>query len=256
MKLRIAIAIASALMLIAAPSALADESRSPDGGDRTPVENGYPPLPPECHPTEDRTAIECTYFFDDRVDVQPAYGCWTLADGSELCVDPPFVGCNYAAGECDVVVDPAADRCVIAFGPEIDRTIYLVRDGGLYIIEWDWGSDPAADAAIRQSWSELFQLIAAGDYTEYFARCSPSTEYRPEDPGAIPPPNEDGSFDCPDGAELCIPPMPDDVIADESGARFSSPVALSGARAEKGKKGGKAKKKARGKKSKQKKSRR
>jgi len=256
MKSKFAIAAASALMLISAPAAFADDSRPADtgGGSGDPVESPYPTLPSECQPTADRTAIECTYDYGDRIDVQPAYGCWTLEDDSTLCVDPPeipdFVGCDYAAGECGIVVDPAADRCVVAFGPEIDRTIYLIRSGNLYVIEWNWGADPSADEALRQSWSELFQLIAVGDYTEYFARCAPyldqPVDERPtdepteSDPTPLPYPSPDGTFE--EG----------DVVLD-------SPVASSGARAqkvEKAKNPKKAKKKSRGKKSKQQKSRR
>jgi hypothetical protein len=256
MKTKFAIAAVSALMLIAAPTALADgsESSDPGSGNADPVSNTYPPLPPECQPTADRTAIECTYDYGDRIDVQPAYGCWTLADDSTLCVDgpeiPDFVGCDYAAGECEIVVDPATDRCVVAFGPEIDRTIYLIRDANLYVIEWNWGADPSADEALRQGWSELFQLIASGDYTEYFARCAPNLDQPVEDtpvdeptdsePTPLPYPSPDGTFD---GGEVVL----------------DSPVASSGARGqrvEKAQNSKKAKKKSRGKKSKQKKQRR
>ena len=250
MKLRIAIAAASALMLIAAPSALADESRSPDGGDRTPVENGYPPLPPECQPTADRTAIECTYFFDDRVDVQPAFGCWSLADGSEICVDPPEIvpvpGCNYAAGECEIVFDPEVDRCVIERGTS--ATVWIGREGQFYVIDWPWGADEEVDAALIRNGAEFRDAIANGNVDFVIGACDSGQIGGPERPL---PPNS-----CPDGAELCIPPMPGEVIEDTPSERFDSPAILSGARAEKGAKGKKAKKKSRGKKSKQKNSRR
>lgn len=248
MKAKIATAAASALMLISAPAAFADENGSADPGDQPRAGNDYPTLPSECEPTADRTAIECTYDYGDRVDVQPAYGCWTLDDGSELCVDPPeipnFVGCDYAAGECDIVVDPTTDRCVIAaYGPEIDPSIWLFRDGNLHIIEWNWGADPAADDALKQSWNEIVQLIAAGDVAGLAARCWPDApgdgdpvdEPTPVDPIPVPYPGPDGRFE-------------------EGEISFDSPAALSGARAEKGNKQKKAKKKSRGKKSKPKKS--
>ena len=251
MKFPLAILAASALLLVAAPASFADQ-REPSGDDGSErVDSAYPPLPPECQPTADRTAIECTYDYGDRVDVQPAYGCWSLDDGSDICVDPPeipdFVGCDYGAGECDIVVDPAADRCVVAYGPEIDRTIYLIRDGSLYLIEWNWGADPAADEALRQSWSELFELIATGNYVEYFARCAPGTEYTPPEDWSVYLPPEDGEN---------ATPLPDGIEGEILRDVVSSPVAAGEPKAEKGKKAGKAKKKSRGKKSKQKKSRR
>ncbi|MFM9043563.1 MAG: hypothetical protein ACKOPI_05435, partial [bacterium] len=165
MKLRIAIAAASALMLVAAPSAFADEAGSPDGGERTPVENGYPPLPPECQPTADRTAIECTYDYGDRVDVQPAFGCWSLADGTDICVDPPEIvpvpGCNYAAGECEIVFDPEADRCVIERGTS--ATVWIGRAGQFYVIDWPWGADEELDAALIRNGAEFRDAIATGN---------------------------------------------------------------------------------------------
>lgn len=250
MRLKLAIAAAFALMLTAAPTALADGTGPASGGDRERVGNGYPPLPPECEPTADRTAIECTYDYGDRIDVQPAYGCWTLDEGSELCVDPPempnLVGCDYGAGECEIVVDPDTDRCVIgAFGPEIDSTIFLIRNGSLSVIEWNWGADPAADEALRQSWSEIIELIVAGDIGELSARCNagggdPTQEPVPTDPFPV------------------LVPTPDDlglgeagIVLDEPGARADDATSAERAKkAKKSKKAKKAKKKSRGKKAK------
>lgn len=267
MKSRFAIAAASALMLVAAPSALADESGSPDGGEQTPVETVYAPLPPECQPTADRTAIECTYEYGDRVDVQPAFGCWTLDDGSEICVDPPELvpvpGCNYAAGECEIVFDPEADRCVIERGTS--ATVWIGREGQFYVIDWPWGADEELDAALIRNGAEFRDAIATGnvDFVSgacYSGQINGDESERPLPPNSCPdgaelcvPPMPNL---CPDGAELCIPPMPGEVIEDTPSERFDSPAILSGARAQKGAKAKKAKKKSRGKKSKQKNSRR
>jgi hypothetical protein len=279
MKSRFAIAAASALMLIAAPSAFADgaDASDPGSGSGDPVSNPYPALPPECQPTADRTAIECTYDYGDRIDVQPAFGCWTLEDGSTLCVDPPEIvswpGCNYAAGECEIVFDPETDRCVVERGTS--ATVLIGRAGQFYVIDWPWGANEELDAALIRNGAEFREAIATGNVDFVISACDPSAGLRPpaEDPtpptlppnfcpdGAelcIPPMPADRpppNF-CPDGAELCIPPMPGDVIGDDPADRLDSPVTSSGARAEKGAKAKKAKKKSRGKNSKQKKQRR
>ena len=248
MKSKFAIAAASALMLIAAPSAFADDSRPADtgGGSGDPVENPYPALPSECQPTADRTAIECTYDYGDRIDVQPAFGCWTLDDGSTLCVDPPEIvpvpGCNYAAGECEIVFDPATDKCVIERGTS--ATVWIGRAGQFYVIDWPWGENPDLDAALIRNGAEFRDAIATGNIDFVISACDPGAGWQtsPDEPGPLPP-------------EEPLPlPAPGDITG--GGTFDDSPIALNGARAEKGGKQKKAKKKSRGKKSKQQKSRR
>jgi len=239
MKSKIAIAAASALMLISAPAAFADENGSADPGDQPRAGNDYPTLPSECEPTADRTAIECTYDYGDRIDVQPAFGCWTLDDGSEICVDPPEIvpvpGCNYAAGECEIVFDPATDRCVIERGTS--ATVWIGREGQFYVIDWPWGANEELDAALIRNGAEFRDAIVNSDIAFLVSACDPGSGWQapPDEPLPLPVPGQIG-----DG---------DETLDD-------SPAALSGARAEKGKKQKKAKKKSRGKKSKQQKSRR
>ena len=251
-----------------------DSAPTPDsGGDGSgfnsdpPIENAYPPLPPECQPTADRTAIECTYDYGDRIDVQPAFGCWTLEDGSTLCVDPPEIvswpGCNYAAGECEIVFDPAADRCVIERGTS--ATVLIGRAGQFYVIDWPWGTNEELDAALIRNGAEFRDAIATGNVDFVIGACDSGQingdgSERPLPPNSCPdgtelciPPMPNL---CPDGAELCIPPMPGEVVEDDPSGRADSPATLSGARAQKGAKAKKAKKKSRGKNSKQKKQRR
>ena len=241
MKSKIAIAAASALMLISAPAAFADDSRPADtgGGSGGPVESPYPTLPSECQPTADRTAIECTYDYGDRIDVQPAYGCWTLEDDSTLCVDPPEIvpvpGCNYAAGECEIVFDPATDKCVIERGTS--ATVWIGRAGQFYVIDWPWGANEELDAALIRNGAEFRDAIVNSDIAFLVSACDPGSGWQapPDEPLPLPVPGQIG-----DG---------DETLDD-------SPAALSGARAEKGGTQKKAKKKSRGKKSKQQKSRR
>ena len=92
----------------------------------------------------------------------------------------PFVGvaaplpttCNYAAGECDFVVDPSTDVCFIPGGdPDQPTATFLIKGKQLLAFDWPWGADPSADYAIWDRYRNVYFNAASGNWQKTYEDC-------------------------------------------------------------------------------------
>jgi hypothetical protein len=92
----------------------------------------------------------------------------------------PFVGvasplpttCNYAAGECDFVVDPSTDVCFIPGGdPDQPTATFLIKGKQLLAFDWPWGADPSADHAIFGRMKNLYFNAVSGNWQKTYEDC-------------------------------------------------------------------------------------
>jgi len=90
-------------------------------------------------------------------------------DPAEVTSPPELVlppGCDYSAGECPIVFDPEADKCVVS-----RERVWVARDGEWTIINWTWGANPELDAAVKAADNDFTQWIVNGDIDALNAAC-------------------------------------------------------------------------------------
>ena len=92
----------------------------------------------------------------------------------------PFTGpaaalptsCDYKAGECDFVVDPASDVCFVPGGdPNQPRATFLVRGNQVLAFDWPWGDNPSVDHAIFYRFRDMYFNAVAGKWRKIYDNC-------------------------------------------------------------------------------------
>jgi len=92
----------------------------------------------------------------------------------------PFTGpattlptsCDYKAGECDFVVDPASDVCFVPGGdPNQPRATFLVRGNQVLAFDWPWGDNPSADHAIFYRFRDMHFNAVSGQWQKIYDNC-------------------------------------------------------------------------------------
>ena len=108
--------------------------------------------------------------------------------------------CDYSAGECPIVFDPATDKCVIS-----RQWIWVGREGQWTIMGWTVGDNPDLDAAVSVANDQWTQWIVKGDIASINDACGFKQPAEPETPAPQPdsevptdagtdtPPSEPGS---------------------------------------------------------------
>ena len=101
-----------------------------------------------------------------------------LANGKLL--PAPFIGaasplpttCDYAAGECDFVVDPYSDVCFMpGADPDQPTATFLIRGKRLLAFDWPWGVNPPADHAIFGRMKNLYFNAVSGNWQKTYEDC-------------------------------------------------------------------------------------
>ena len=85
--------------------------------------------------------------------------------------------CDYSAGECPIVFDPATDKCVIS-----RRWVWVGREGQWTIMEWTVGDNPELDAAVSAANDQWTQWIVNGDLASINEACGFKQPAEPETP--------------------------------------------------------------------------
>ena len=146
---------------------------------------------------------------------------WAGEDGADGESSTPGelvapAGCDYSAGECPIVFEPATDNCVVS-----RHRVWVARDGEWTIINWTWGDSAELDAAVKAANDQFTQWIANSDIDSLFAACG--FKKPAENPGdsseQTPPPT--GTPEEGDPNQTGLPPMP--AECDQGSGRYVCP---------------------------------
>ncbi|MCX6390377.1 MAG: hypothetical protein NT122_07105 [Solirubrobacterales bacterium] len=118
-------------------------------------------------------------------------------------IAPP--GCDYSAGECPIVFDPATDRCVVS-----RHRVWVARGGEWTIINWTWGDNAELDAAISAANDQFTEWIVNSDIDALSEACGfKKPDENPGDSGEqTPPPTTTPVAD--DSNQTGLPPIPEE----------------------------------------------